>query len=65
MESAMLKTEHLLFILPMIPTLLIIAAGAVSMADVALPARTPESIAMIAAEPVYPVPVVWNDWLAM
>ncbi|HEU4924080.1 MAG TPA: hypothetical protein VFT23_13510 [Burkholderiales bacterium] len=61
----MLKTEHLLFILPMIPTLLIIAAGAVSVADVALPARTPESTAMIAAEAVYPTPVVWNDWLAM
>ena len=60
----MLKIEHLLFILPMIPTLLIIAAGAVSMADVALPARTLERTAMI-AEPVYPVPVVWNDWLAM
>lgn len=61
----MLKTEHLLFILPLIPTLLIIVAGAVSMADVALPARTPERTAMIAAEPVYPVPVVWNDWLAI
>ena len=61
----MMKTEHLLFILPMIPTLLIIAAGAVSMADVALPALTPDITAMIAAEPVYPVPVVWNDWLAM
>ena len=50
----MIKTEHLLFILPMIPTLLIIAAGAVSMAEVALPALTPESTAMIAAESAYP-----------
>lgn len=61
----MIKTEHLLFILPMIPTLLIVAAGAVSMADVALPALAPESTAMIAPEPIYPVPAVWNDWLAM
>jgi hypothetical protein len=59
----MMKTEHLLFSLLMIPTLLIIAAGAISMADVTLPALTPSAIT--AREPVFPAPAVWDEDPAM
>jgi hypothetical protein len=61
----MMKTEHLLFTLLMIPALLIIAAGAISMADMTLPARTSETSAVTAGEPVFPAPAVWHNWLAM
>jgi hypothetical protein len=60
----MMETEHLLFIL-MIPTLLTIAAGATSVADATLPARTPETSAVTAGEPVFPALAVWQNWLAM
>jgi hypothetical protein len=60
----MMKTEHLLFIL-MIPTLLIVAAGAISMADATLPALTTETSAVTAGEPVFLAPAVWDNWLAM
>lgn len=41
----MTKTEHLQFLVLMIPTFLILLAAAVSMADLALPA-TPEPYAV-------------------
>jgi hypothetical protein len=41
----MTKTEHLQFLVLMIPTFIILLAAAVSMADLALPA-TPEPLAM-------------------
>jgi hypothetical protein len=54
----MTKTEHLQFLVLMIPTFLILAAAAVSMADLAMPA-TPETVIVIgsamAADPV------WDD----
>ena len=59
----MMKTEHLLFTFLMIPTLLLIAAGAISMAGVTLPALTPSAITD--REPVFPAPAVWDDDLAM
>jgi hypothetical protein len=37
----MTKTEHLQFLVLMIPTFLILAAAAVSMADLAIPAQEP------------------------
>ena len=42
----MTKIEHLQFLALMIPTLLIVAAAAVSMADLALPAK-PAVMAMV------------------
>ena len=54
----MTKTEHLQFLVLLIPTFLILAAAAVSMADLAIPA-TPEHYALAAA---YPMPdLVWDD----
>jgi hypothetical protein len=64
-EAAVTRTEHLQFLVLMIPTFLIIAAGAVSMADLTLPALRPETSATIAGEPVFPTSAVWDDLLAM
>jgi hypothetical protein len=61
----MTKTEHLQFLVLMIPTFLMLAAGAASMADLTLPALTPETSATTAGEPVFPTPAVWDDLLAM
>jgi hypothetical protein len=58
----MTKIEHLQFLVLMVPTLLIIAAGAVSMADLTLPALIPESTAIAFVEPDF---WVWDDWLSM
>ena len=41
----MTKTEHLHFLVLMIPTILILVAGAVSMADLELPAEPTYTIA--------------------
>ena len=41
----MTKTEHLQFLILMIPTILILVAGAVSMADLELPADPTYAIA--------------------
>lgn len=48
----MTKTEHLQFLVLMIPTILILVAGAVSMADLELPADVTSAIATayVAAE---------------
>lgn len=43
----MTKTGHLQFLLLMIPTLLILAAAAVSMADLVLPAEKPAAVALV------------------
>ena len=42
----MTKTEHLQFLVLMIPTFLILVAAAISMADLAFPATTPQTYAM-------------------
>jgi hypothetical protein len=52
----MTKTEHLQFLVLMIPTFLILAAAAVSMADLALPAQ---GQAIYAADPVA---FAYADW---
>lgn len=54
----MTKTEHLQFLVLMIPTFLILAAAAVSMADLAMPS-TPEPYALVAAHPM--PDMVWDD----
>lgn len=51
----MTKTEHLQFLILMIPTFLILAAAAVSMADLALPASEPIPQAAMVAVQVVPV----------
>jgi hypothetical protein len=50
----MTKTEHLQFLVLLIPTFLILAAAAVSMADLAYPAPSPETYAVAAADPMAP-----------
>jgi hypothetical protein len=51
----MTKTEHLQFLILMIPTFLILAAAAVSMADLALPASEPMPQAAMVAVQAIPV----------
>ena len=46
----MTKAEHLQFLVLMIPTFLVLAAAAVSMADLALPAPTPYAVAEVRDE---------------
>jgi hypothetical protein len=57
----MTKTEHLQFLVLMIPTFLILGAAAVSMADLAFPASAPETYAVAAADPMVPAHMVWDD----
>lgn len=56
----MTKTEHLQFLVLMIPTFLILVAAAVSMADLGVPAST-ETYAVAAADPMVPAHLVWDD----
>jgi hypothetical protein len=51
-EAAITKTERLQFLVLMLPTFLIPAAGAVHEADLTLLALTPETSATTAGEPV-------------
>ena len=55
----MTKTEHLQFLVLMIPTFLILGAAAVSMADLAVPAAT-EPYALATAHPMAAEPA-WDD----
>ena len=61
MGWAMTKTEHLQFLVLMIPTFLMLAAAAVSMADLALPAQEP-TYTVANAEPMASAeqPVWWD-----
>ena len=56
----MTKTEHLQFLVLMIPTFLILTAAAVSMADLTLPAEQP-TYTVAAADPMASVHPVWDD----
>jgi hypothetical protein len=58
----MTKTEHLQFLVLMIPTFLMLAAAAVSMADLALPAQEP-TYTVANAEPMASAeqPVWWDE----
>ena len=62
MGWAMTKTEHLQFLVLMIPTFLILAAAAVSMADLAYPAPEP-AYTVASAEPMGAAehPVWWDE----
>jgi hypothetical protein len=56
----MTKTEHIQFLALLIPTFLILAAAAVSMADLASP--VPEAYAAVAAaDPIMPAAAVWDE----
>lgn len=59
----MSKIEHLQFLVLMIPTFLILAAAAVSMADLAFPASgMPEdAMAVAVAGPMYPAELGRDD----
>ena len=57
----MTKTEHLQFLVLMIPTFLILAAAAVSMADLALPTPQPSAQAAIAVAHPAAVPASGSD----
>lgn len=54
----MTKTEHLQFLVLMIPTFVILVAAAVSMADLAMPA-TQDTYTVAVADPV--TDQVWDD----
>jgi len=56
----MTKTEHLQFLVLMIPTFVMLVAAAVSMADLALPA-TPSAHAVAPADPRIPVEASRDD----
>jgi hypothetical protein len=56
----MTKTEHLQFLVLMIPTFVILLAAAASMADLALPA-TPQPLTVAAADVMNPADAVWDD----
>jgi hypothetical protein len=53
----MTKTEHLQFLVLMIPTVIVLLAAAVSMADLALPA-SPDTYSVTAAATL---DTVWDD----
>ena len=55
----MTKREHLQFLVLMIPTFLILAAAAVSMADLVLP-PAPEAPVVVTAAPATPAEA-WDD----
>jgi hypothetical protein len=57
------KIEHLQFLVLMIPTLLILAAAAVSMADLAFPAsgRPDQAVTVVVSGPVHPVELGRQD----
>jgi hypothetical protein len=56
----MTKTEHLQFLVLMIPTFLILVAAAVSMADLAVPA-TQDTYTVAATDPTAGPEPVWDD----
>jgi hypothetical protein len=56
----MTKTEHLQFLILMIPTFLILAAAAVSMADLAFPADQAPDAVVTAYATAAPAPA-WDD----
>jgi hypothetical protein len=55
----MTKREHLQFLVLMIPTFLILAAAAVSMADLVLPPEAPAPVAVSAAPAI--AAEAWDD----
>ena len=61
----MMKTEYLLFVGAMVPTLLILAGAAVSMADLTLFALTPETTVAAAADLLTRTSATWDEWPSM
>ena len=60
----MTKTEHLQFLVLMIPTFLILVAAALSMADLGLPAQEPAYTMAAAAPAINADPLGWDDRIA-
>jgi len=58
------KIEHLQFLVLMIPTLLILAAAAVSMADLAFPASglPDQAVRVVVSGPVHPAELGRQDF---
>jgi hypothetical protein len=61
----MIKTEYLLFVGAMVPSLLILAGAAVSMADLTLPALTPETTVAAPADLLARTSATWDEWPSM
>ena len=61
----MIKTEYLLFVGAMVPSLLILAGAAISMADLTLVALTPETTVAAAADLFTRTSATWNEWPSM
>jgi hypothetical protein len=59
----MTKTEHLQFLVLMIPTFLILGAAAVSMADLGMPDAHETYAATVAVESRLPVFPLWDERL--
>ena len=59
----MSKSEHLQFVVLMIPTFLVLAAAAISMADLAFPASgvPAQAMAVVVAGPVHPADLGRDD----
>jgi len=60
-----MKTEYLLFVGAMVPSLLILAGAAISMADLTLTALTPETTVAAAANLLTQASATWNEWPSM
>jgi hypothetical protein len=61
----MIKTEYLLFIGAMVPSLLILAGAAISMADLTLAGLTPETTVAAAADQLTRTSATWTEWPGM
>jgi hypothetical protein len=61
----MMKTEYLLFVGAMVPSLLILAGAAISMADLTLAALTPETTVAAAADLRTRTSATGNEWPSM
>ena len=57
----MMKTEYLLFVGAMVPSLLILAGAAISMADLTLTALTPETTVAAPAELLARTSTTWDE----
>lgn len=61
----MMKTDYLFLVGAMIPSLLILAGAAVSLADLTLPVLTPETTVAAPADLWTRTPATWQEWASM
>ena len=61
----MMKTDYLFLVGAMIPSLLILAGAAVSMADLTLPVLTSKTTVAAAADLWMRAPATWHEWPSM